>query len=143
MDGMEKNDSVVVIAATNRIDQLDPALRRPGRFDYTVRVPLPTEAERNEILGIYLKNKPGTERIARDELAARTAGYTGADLENLVRIACVEAIEKEGSETLEQKHIEAALSRSRPSLTKEQVEYYEQMITGTGNPSTGKLPMFR
>jgi len=133
----------VVIAATNRLDQLDPALRRPGRFDFTVRVPLPTEAERREILSIYLMSKPGVERLDLDVLAAKTTGYTGADLENLVRIACLEAIEKDNAEKIEPRHMESALSRSKPSLTKEQVEYYEQMIAGTGNPSAGKLPMFR
>ena len=143
MDGMSDNQNVVVIAATNRIDQLDPALKRPGRFDFVVRIPLPTEPERREILSIYLKTKPGAEKINLETLATRTAGYTGADLENLVRLACLEAIEKEGADKLEQKHIEFALSASRPSLTKEQVEYYEQMISGTGNPSVGKLPMFR
>ncbi len=143
MDGMGNNDNLVVIAATNRLDQLDPALRRPGRFDFTVRVPLPTEAERREILSIYLKDKPGKDKLDLDVLAVKTVGYTGADLENVVRIACLEAIEKDNADKIEPRHMESALARSKPSLTKEQVEYYEQMITGTGNPSAGKLPMFR
>ncbi len=143
MDGMGNNDNIVVIAATNRLDQLDPALRRPGRFDFTVRVPLPIEPERREILALYLKDKPGAEKMDLDVLAVKTVGYTGADLENLVRIACLEAIEKEGAEKLEPRHMDSALALNRPSLTKEQVEYYEQMITGTGNPSVSKMPMFR
>ena len=60
-----------------------------------------------------------------------------------MRIACLEAIEKDNAEKIDPRHMESALARSKPSLTKEQVEYYEQMISGTGNPSAGKLPMFR
>ena len=143
MDGMGNNDNVIVIAATNRLDQLDPALTRPGRFDFTVRVPLPNENDRKDILGIYLKDKPFAEAIDVALLAARTIGYTGADLENLVRVASLDAMDEADSKGLGMGHVLAALEKCRPSLTKEQVDYYEAMINSKGNPSAGKRqPMY-
>jgi len=143
MDGMGNNDGVIVIAATNRLDQLDPALTRPGRFDFTVRIPLPDENDRKEILEIYLKEKPCAEKLDVKLVAARTNGYTGADLENLVRVAALDAMDEPDSTGFKMAHLEAALQKCKPSLTKEQVDYYEQMINAKGNPSTGKrLPMY-
>src|SRR5580693_8448863 len=87
MDGFEESSGVVVLAATNRPDALDPALRRPGRFDREVVVPLPNRAERSAILARHARGKnlqPGTEF---DEVAAATPGFSGADLANLVNEA--------------------------------------------------------
>ena len=84
MDGFGSNEGVVVLAATNRVDILDPALLRPGRFDRQVYVGLPDIKGREEILQIHAKNKPLAEDVDIGEIARSTAGFTGADLENLM-----------------------------------------------------------
>ena len=84
MDGFGSNEGVVVLAATNRVDILDPALLRPGRFDRQVYVGLPDIKGREEILKIHAKNKPLAEDVDIGEIARSTAGFTGADLENLM-----------------------------------------------------------
>ena len=83
MDGFGSNEGVVVLAATNRVDILDPALLRPGRFDRQVYVGLPDIKGREEILQIHARNKPLAEDVNIGEVARSTAGFTGADLENL------------------------------------------------------------
>ncbi|QQG45752.1 MAG: ATP-dependent zinc metalloprotease FtsH [Candidatus Sungiibacteriota bacterium] len=84
MDGMETSDRVIVMAATNRPDVLDPALLRPGRFDRRVVLDLPDLNEREAILKIHTKNKPLDEDVALRRIAERTPGFSGADLANLV-----------------------------------------------------------
>jgi len=84
LDGFEENEGVVVMAATNRPDILDPALTRPGRFDRQITVPLPTKDAREEILRIHSRNKPLAEDVNLERLAAGTPGFSGADLENLL-----------------------------------------------------------
>ena len=84
MDGFAANEGVVVLAATNRADVLDPALLRPGRFDRQIYVGLPDIKGREEILKIHVKGKPLSEDVDLRQLARGTAGFTGADLENLV-----------------------------------------------------------
>lgn len=84
MDGFAANEGVVVLAATNRVDVLDPALLRPGRFDRQVYVGLPDIRGREEILGVHVRNKPLAEDVDLKKLAQGTPGFTGADLENLV-----------------------------------------------------------
>lgn len=84
MDGFETNTSVIVIAATNRPDVLDPALLRPGRFDRRVTMDLPDINEREQILVIHTKNKPIEESVSLRTIAERTPGFSGADLANLV-----------------------------------------------------------
>lgn len=84
MDGFGSNEGVVVLAATNRVDILDPALLRPGRFDRQVYVGLPDIKGREEILQIHAKTKPLAEDVDIGEIARSTAGFTGADLENLM-----------------------------------------------------------
>src|ERR1022692_386010 len=92
MDGFEDSGAVVVLAATNRPDALDPALRRPGRFDREVIVPLPNRAERSAILAAHARGKniePGTDF---GQVAAATPGFSGADLANLVNEAALTAV---------------------------------------------------
>ncbi|PEN09373.1 cell division protein FtsH [Longimonas halophila] len=84
LDGFEKSESVVVMAATNRPDILDSALTRPGRFDRQITVPLPTREARREILKIHAKNKPFDDDVDLDTIASSTPGFSGADLENLL-----------------------------------------------------------
>ena len=92
MDGFGVNEGIIIIAATNRPDILDPALLRPGRFDRQIIVGAPDVKGREEILKIHVKNKPLSEEIKLDVLAKRTPGFTGADLENLLNEAALLAV---------------------------------------------------
>jgi cell division protease FtsH len=92
MDGFDESGGVVVLAATNRPDALDPALRRPGRFDREVIVPLPDRAERGAILAAHARGKNLGPDADLDEIAAATPGFSGADLANLVNEAAVTAV---------------------------------------------------
>jgi cell division protease FtsH len=92
MDGFEPTDSVVVLAATNRPDALDPALRRPGRFDREVLVPLPSRADRQAILTVHARSKNLEPDVDLGQVAAATPGFSGADLANLVNEAALAAV---------------------------------------------------
>lgn len=89
MDGFDENVNVIVIAATNRPDILDPALLRPGRFDRRITLDLPDIKERIEILELHAKNKPMAEGVDLKKVAARTVGFSGADLANLLNEAAI------------------------------------------------------
>jgi cell division protease FtsH len=92
MDGFEQSNGVVVLAATNRPDALDPALRRPGRFDREVIVPLPNRAERRAILSTHARGKNLEQDVDFGQVAAATPGFSGADLANLVNEAALTAV---------------------------------------------------
>lgn len=92
MDGFEKRDSVIVVAATNRPDVLDSAILRPGRFDRTVKLGLPDLNEREEILKVHARNKKVGESIDLHRVAQMTIGFSGADLENLLNEAAILAV---------------------------------------------------
>ena len=92
MDGFEQSNGVVVLAATNRPDALDPALRRPGRFDREVIVPLPNRAERRAILSTHARGKNLEQDVDLGQVAAATPGFSGADLANLVNEAALTAV---------------------------------------------------
>ena len=89
MDGFEVNDGVIVIAATNRPDVLDPALLRPGRFDRQVVVPLPDIRGREQILKVHMRKVPLAEDVKPSRIARGTPGFSGADLANLVNEAAL------------------------------------------------------
>lgn len=89
MDGFESTDNVIVVAATNRPDVLDPALLRPGRFDRQVYLDLPDRRERTEILKVHTKNKPIESDVDLERIAASTPGFSGADLRNLTNEAAI------------------------------------------------------
>ncbi len=89
MDGFGANEGIIIIAATNRPDVLDPALLRPGRFDRQVTVSLPDKQARKEILAVHAKNKVLDKTVTLDNLAKRTPGFSGADLENLLNEAAL------------------------------------------------------
>jgi cell division protease FtsH len=95
MDGFDPNSGVILIAATNRPDVLDPALLRPGRFDRRVTVDTPDQSGRLQILKVHAKDKPMEEGVSLDTLAKRTPGFSGADLANLVNEAALFAARKE------------------------------------------------
>ncbi len=91
MDGFGANEGIIVLAATNRVDILDPAILRPGRFDRKITVSAPDVRGRREILGVHSKNKPLAEDVNLEQIAQTTAGFTGADLENLMNEAAINA----------------------------------------------------
>ncbi len=91
MDGFKVNQGIIVMAATNRVDILDPAILRPGRFDRKVVVGLPDVRGREEILEVHCKNKPLGDDVDLKQIAQTTAGFTGADLENLINEAAIRA----------------------------------------------------
>jgi cell division protease FtsH len=110
MDGFEPNSGIIVLAATNRPDVLDPALLRPGRFDRRIVVDLPDLQGRAGILSIYSRNKPIDASIAMEELAQRTPGFSGADLKNVVNEAALLAA-REGCKKVEPDHMYEAIDR--------------------------------
>ena len=94
MDGFGSNEGIIIIAATNRADVLDPALLRPGRFDRQVTVNLPDKIGREEILGVHAKNKIFSKNVSLTNIAKRTTGFSGADLENLLNEAALLAVRR-------------------------------------------------
>ena len=91
MDGFGTNEGIIVMAATNRVDILDPAILRPGRFDRKITVGVPDVRGREEILKVHAKNKPLGDDVDLKQIAQTTAGFTGADLENLLNEAAIQA----------------------------------------------------
>ena len=98
MDGFGENEGIIIIAATNRPDVLDPALLRPGRFDRQVTVSLPDANEREQILKVHAKNKVLAKDVKLDNLSLRTPGFSGADLENLLNEAALLAVRRNKNE---------------------------------------------
>jgi len=96
MDGFETGTNVIVLAATNRADVLDPALLRPGRFDRRTNITLPERKDREAILKVHFKNKPADDSVNLDKLAAKTAGSSGADLANIANEAAIVAARRNG-----------------------------------------------
>ncbi|CAI8605618.1 unnamed protein product [Vicia faba] len=110
MDGFEQNEGIILMAATNLPDILDPALTRPGRFDRHIVVPNPDVRGRQEILELYLQDKPTAENVDIKAIARGTPGFNGADLANLVNIAAIKAA-VEGAEKLTASQLEFAKDR--------------------------------
>lgn len=104
MDGFGSNEGIIVLAATNRVDILDPAILRPGRFDRKVLVGRPDVKGREEILGVHAKNKPLGDDVDLKRVAQTTAGFTGADLENLLNEAAINAA-REGHEFIREEDV--------------------------------------
>ncbi|MBY5826355.1 CDC48 family AAA ATPase [Rhizobium leguminosarum] len=129
MDGLEDMQGVVVMAATNRPNLLDPALLRPGRFDELVYVPVPDTKARLKILGIHTKKMPLAADVDLDDLAARTERFTGADLEDLTRRAGLIALRQSiDAEIVTSANFAKALEEVRPSVTPEVEREYEEML---------------
>ncbi|MDI6799012.1 MAG: CDC48 family AAA ATPase [Candidatus Aenigmarchaeota archaeon] len=131
MSGIEEMKGVVVIAASNRPDLIDPALLRPGRIDRFVLVPAPDEKTRLEILKIHTKNMP-LKGVDLKDLAKRTEGFSGADLEALAREAGMNALrENIKAKEVTKKDFENAFSKITPSLSKEVIAHYEKFVERT------------
>ncbi|MDT7875441.1 MAG: CDC48 family AAA ATPase [Sulfolobaceae archaeon] len=158
MDGIVPLNKVVVIAATNRPDILDPALLRPGRFDRLIYVPPPDKGARVEILKVHTRSVPLAEDVSLEEIAEKTEGYTGADLAALVREATLRAIREQMTDCMkkadesckkfdteckdkvikecmngkgvlvEKKHFEFALKKAKPSVTADMIQFYQSWV---------------
>lgn len=128
MDGIEDLSNVIVVGATNRPDMLDTALMRPGRFDRIVYVNVPDKEGRLQILNIHTKKVPLDKSIDLKELAKETEGYSGADMESLVREAAMLALrENKEAMVVKKKHFNEALGKVAASVSKSDVERYKQV----------------
>jgi hypothetical protein len=139
LDGIEAMKDVVFIAATNRPDLIDPALLRPGRIDKLVKVNSPDEKARLAILSLHAKKIPLAKDVSLEELSQKTIGYSGADLEGLLREAALIALDESGLKggEVKRKHIDAALQKVLPSISKDTEDAYEEFRekVGTFKPS--------
>ncbi|HDN62994.1 AAA family ATPase [Candidatus Bathyarchaeota archaeon] len=129
MDGIETLENVVVIAATNRPDIIDPAILRPGRFDRLIYVPEPDEKARLEIFKIYTKNMPLAEDVDLAELAKRTKHYSGADIEAVCREAAFFALRRDiNASKITKEDFENALKKVPPSITPDMENWYKSFM---------------
>jgi cell division protease FtsH len=130
MDGFEMKDNIILIAATNRPDILDPALLRPGRFDRQIVVDRPDRLGRRKILEVHTKGKPLAPEIDLDTLASGTPGFTGADLSNLVNEAALLAARR-GKKIIEQEELEEGIMRvvAGPEKKARLLSEHERKIT--------------
>lgn len=128
IDGLESMEGVVVIGATNRPDIIDPGLLRPGRFDRLLLIPAPDAVSRLEIFKIHTKDMPLGKDVSLDELADRTAGFSGADIEAMCREAAMIALRQDiGANEVRKAYFEQAMAEARGSLTDEVVKYYKRV----------------
>jgi len=128
MDGLEELQGVVVLAATNRPDIVDPALLRAGRFDIFIYTPPPDWATRRAIFAVHTRGMPLAPDVDLDRLAEMTDGFTGADIKNACRKAVMAAIrENPNAAQVTMRHFEQGIASTSPSLTPEMVEYYRKM----------------
>ncbi|MFT4890272.1 MAG: transitional endoplasmic reticulum ATPase [Halobacteriales archaeon] len=140
LDGIEEMEDVVVVATTNRPDLIDSALLRPGRLDRHVHVPVPDEEARRAIFGVHTRDKPLAEGVELDDLASRTDGYVGADIEAICREAAmaatrefVNSVDPEeiddsvGNVRITQDHFKEAIDEVDPSVPEDVLQQYEQI----------------
>ena len=121
MDGFEANTTVLIVAATNRGDLLDPALLRPGRFDRRVVLDLPDMAGRKDILSIHAKGKPFTSEVDWDKVSKRTVGFSGADLENMLNEAAILAA-RENKKEIDMKDLEESATKVKLGPEKKRLQ---------------------
>ena len=127
MDGLENLEGVIIIGATNRPEIIDPALLRPGRFDRMLLVNEPDEEARKKILDIHTRNMP-LKKVNLKKYARNMVGYTGADIEGVVREAAILALrENDEAKEVTSKHFDAALEEVTPSVTEDTVKYYAEL----------------
>jgi len=128
MSGLEELNGVVVVAASNRPDMVDPALLRPGRLDRMLMVPSPDEKSRLEILKIHTRSMP-LKNVDLKDLVDNTEGFSGADIESLCREAAMAALrENMKSKEVTKQNFEEALKKVSPSITKEILRFYENFL---------------
>ena len=140
MDGVEGMEGVIVVAATNRPEMIDPALLRSGRFERVMHVPPPDPEALKSILEIHTENMP-LGKFSLDEIASRLENYTGADIEAVCREAGLIAMRAD-KKTVSKKHFEEAVERVRPTVTDEMMLYYNRMeeLLTSGLQSVRRLP---
>ncbi len=127
LDGFEPNENVIVMAATNRPDILDPALLRPGRFDRQITVDLPTLSARQEILKIHARDKPLANTVDLERLARGTPGFSGADLKNMLNEAALLAARK-NKQVIEPEEIEGARDKILMGLERENMALSDEEL---------------
>ena len=128
MDGLQSRGDVVVIAATNRPDLLDPALLRPGRFDRLIYVPPPDFKARYSILKIHTKNMPLAPNVDLQRIARISEGYSGADLAALAREAAMNALRRDiNAKFVDIEDFKHAMTKIHASLTPDLLKYYEEV----------------
>ena len=128
MDGLEDMKNILVIAATNRPDMLDPAVLRPGRFDRILLVSAPSEEGRLAILKVHTKKMPLAKNIDLALFAKKTEGYTGADMEAVVREAGLLSLREDiDSKEVKKKHFDKAVEKISPSVTKSSIDIYKKV----------------
>lgn len=140
MDGVEGMDGVIVVAATNRPEMIDPALLRSGRFERVLHIPPPDKDSRSAILNIHSKKMP-LGKFDIEEFASRLENYTGADIEAVCREAALISM-RDGKKTVSKKHFEQAVERVRPTVNEDMMQYYgrmESMLT-SGLESVRRSP---
>jgi len=125
MDGVEGMEGVIVVAATNRPEMIDPALMRSGRFERVLHIPPPDKESRVAILRIHAKDMP-LGKFKLDDIATSLDNYTGADIEAVCREAALIAM-RDGKKTVTKKHFEQATERVRPTVTEDMMQYYSKM----------------
>ena len=114
MDGLTPLSNVIVISATNRLDKIDSALLRPGRFDRHILVDLPSAEDREQILNVVLSQKPKSADFPIKKLAAETEGFSGAELNNLIQEAVLSTLKKDiNAPVLDYSHVEESLHMLR------------------------------
>ena len=141
MDGFGVNEGIIVMAATNRVDILDPAIMRPGRFDRKVHVGRPDVGGREEILSVHAKNKPLGDDVDLKQIAQTTAGFTGADLENLLNEAAIIAA-KEDRAYITQTDIKKAFVKVGIGAEKKRRVIYEKEKRITAFHESGHAILF-
>jgi transitional endoplasmic reticulum ATPase len=128
LDGLEESGDVMVIGATNRPDMIDPALIRSGRFDRLVLIGEPDEEGREQILKIHTRDSPLAPDVSLREIAERTDGYVGSDLETIAREAAIEALRDDpDAREVGMQHFRRAMESVRPTITDDLMDYYEEM----------------
>ncbi len=147
LDGLEKMEEVMVIGATNRPDMIDPALIRSGRFDRLVMVGQPDTDGREQILRIHTEEMPIAADVSLRELAERTDGYVGSDLETIAREAAIEALRDDpDADAVSMRHFRTAMESVRPTITDELLEYYDNIedeFRGGNAGASGRRPESR
>jgi len=140
LDGIVTLEDIVVIAATNRPDIVDPAVLRPGRFDRLIYVPEPDEKSRLQIVKIYTKNMPLTKDVSLEELAGMTKNYSGADIEALCRESAMYALRKDvNTKEVARRDFQEAMKRIGPSISPDMEKWYKsfmQQVRTVQKPAT-------
>ncbi len=141
MDGIESLENVVVIAATNRPDMLDPAVLRPGRFDRLIYVPAPDQKTLEQIFKIYTANMPLDKTVNTTDLAKMAVGYSGADVEALCREAALNALRTNAdAKEVSADDFTTAMENIKPSITPDMETWYQSFTKRVRKEKT-TIPM--